>query len=172
MDIFNFQQWKREILPTEYYFNNQVVQFFHYLKWPLLWLLILPSYFSCRSCLYDAKWQENCTTVSCQSLLPLQTVRRVSGFAQTVIIQGAVRSRRIPMKESSEYSLSNSLISNIKYWLLGSLISFSVGWTVLIVFCILKCFFPDYNNSCLIPIYICFGPFIGVVRASVSPGAK
>jgi hypothetical protein len=63
------------------------------------------------------------------------------------------------MKDNSKHWFSNSLISNIKYWLLGSFITFNVGWAVVICICIL--------NICLRPyifiVSICLGPFIGAL---------
>jgi len=70
------------------------------------------------------------------------------------------------MEEHSEYSFRNNLVSNIKYWLLGSFISLNVGWAVLIIVCILihsnkleYCSITDY----FFYIIVCFGPFVGVL---------
>jgi hypothetical protein len=48
------------------------------------------------------------------------------------------------MKKHSEYSFRNNLVSNIKYWLLGSFISFNIGWGIVIFIYILEEFFQKY----------------------------
>jgi len=67
------------------------------------------------------------------------------------------------MKEHSEHWLSSKLMSNIKYWLLGSFISFNAGWAVVIIVCILDNCFPDKINPYIAIPFICFGPFIGTL---------
>lgn len=65
------------------------------------------------------------------------------------------------MTGNPEYKLNSKLMSNIKYWLLGSFISLSAGMTLLICFCLMF-----FNVSCpklINYLVICFGPFIGAL---------
>jgi hypothetical protein len=67
---------------------------------------------------------------------------------------------------SSPYRLS----SNIKYWLLGNFISFSIGWTALLFLFFAREFYPNTNIAKIIAIniftnyfLIYFGPFLGAL---------
>ena len=69
------------------------------------------------------------------------------------------------MTGNSEYWLNSKWMSNIKYWLLGSFITFNIGWAIFIVTWMLEGWGYYITRSSIIIgcIFILFGPFIGAL---------